>query len=69
MRIVALEFWDFRLTSAEAYFDAYLSGKTEAQSNEIAGVAFLDAVAATPSFDPSSPCGRSAKAYMATLDL
>jgi hypothetical protein len=57
------------LTSAEAYFDAYLSGKTEAQSNEIAGVAFLDAVAATPSFDPSSPCGRSAKAYMATLDL
>ena len=57
------------LTSAEAYFDAYLSGKSEAASNEIAGVAFLDAVAASPDFDPGSPCGVSAKAYMADLDL
>lgn len=57
------------LTAAEAYFDAYLDNETEAKANEIAGVAFLDAVAATPDFDPSSPCGRSAKAYMASLDL
>ena len=57
------------LNSAEAYFDAYLSGETEAKANEIAGVAFLDSVAATPDFDPSSPCGLSAKAYMASLDL
>jgi len=60
---------DVCLTSAEAYFDAYLSGKSEAASNEIAGVAFLDAVAASPNFDPGSPCGRSARAYMASLDL
>jgi len=57
------------LSSAEAYFEAFLSGKSEASANEIAGVAFLDAVAATPDFDPTSPCGRSAKAYMANLDL
>lgn len=57
------------LTSAEAYFDAYLSGASEAKANEIAGVAFLDAVAATPGFNPGSPCGISAKAYMANLDL
>ena len=57
------------LTSAEAYFDAYLAGESEAQANEIAGVAFLDAVANTPNFDPGSPCGKSAKAYMATLDV
>ncbi|MCP3661105.1 MAG: hypothetical protein GY696_01200, partial [Gammaproteobacteria bacterium] len=57
------------LNSAEAYFDAYLSGESEAKANEIAGVAFLDSVAATPDFDPSSPCGLSAKAYMASLDL
>jgi len=57
------------LTSAEAYFEAYLDGESEASANEIAGVAFLDAVADTPDFDPTSPCGRSAKAYMANLDL
>jgi hypothetical protein len=57
------------LASAEAYFDAYDKGATEAAANEIAGVAFLDAVAADPSFNPGSPCGISAKAYMATFDL
>jgi hypothetical protein len=60
---------DVCLTSAEAYFDAYLSGKSEAASNEIAGVAFLDAVSASSSYDPSSPCGVAARAYMANLDL
>merc|ERR1711962_1107003 len=57
------------LESAEAYFRAYVSGAGEAKSNEIAGVAFLDAVANSPDFDPGSPCGVSAKAYMATIDL
>lgn len=57
------------LASAEAYFDAYANGAGEAKANEIAGVAFLDAVAATPDFQPGSPCGISAKAYMATFDV
>ena len=57
------------LASAEAYFDAYTRGLPEAAANEIAGVAFLDAVAATPGFDPGSPCGISAKAYMANFNL
>jgi len=57
------------LASAEAYFDAYENGATEAAANEIAGLAFLDAVAATPDFNPGSPCGISAKAYMAAFDL
>lgn len=57
------------LTSAEAYFKAYLAGMSEARANEIAGIAFLDAVAATPDFDPGSPCGVSAKAYMRTLNI
>ena len=57
------------LASAEAYFDAYSKGAGEAKANEIAGVAFLDAVAATPGFNPGSPCGVSAKAYMATFGV
>jgi hypothetical protein len=57
------------LASAEAYFDAYEKGVGEAKANEIAGVAFLDAVAANPDFNPGSPCGISAKAYMATFGL
>ena len=60
---------DVCLTSAESYFKAYLAGKSEAHANEIAAVAFLDAVAASPNYDPGSPCGISAKAYMANLDL
>ena len=57
------------LTAAEAYFEAYVAGETEAKANEIAGVAFLDAVASSPDFSPTSPCGVSAKAYMANIDL
>jgi hypothetical protein len=57
------------LASAEAYFEAYLKGSTEAQANEIAGVAFLDAVESNPDFNPTSPCGKSAKAYMAKFDV
>merc|ERR1712198_323194 len=56
------------LASSEAYYEAYLAGKGEVASNEIAGIAFLDAVAASPDFDPGSPCGVSAKAYMANID-
>jgi hypothetical protein len=57
------------LASAEAYFDAYAKGVGEAKANEIAGLAFLDAVASTPDFNPGSPCGLSAVAYMAEFDL
>jgi len=57
------------LASAEAYFDAYSKGASELKANEAAGVAFLDAVEATPDFNPGSPCGKSAKAYMATIGL
>jgi hypothetical protein len=57
------------MASAEAYFDAYSRGVPEAAANEIAGVAFLDAVAANPDFNPGSPCGLSAKAYMAKFDI
>jgi hypothetical protein len=57
------------LASAEAYFDAHLKGATEAEANEIAGVAFLDAVEANPDYNPGSPCGKAAKAYMAKFDI
>ena len=57
------------LAAAEAYFNAYLGGSSEAQANEIAGVAFLDAVEANPDYNPTSPCGKSAKAYMAQFDI
>merc|ERR1712198_203732 len=56
------------LEATEAYYRAYLDGEGEVKSNEIAGVAFLDAVANSPDFDPGSPCGISAKAYMANVD-
>jgi len=56
------------LAAAEAYYDAYLAGEDELKANEIAAVAFLDAVAASPDYDPGSPCGISAKAYMAHVD-
>ena len=55
--------------SAEAYLEAHLSGKSEAKSNEAAGIAFLDAVANTPNYHPESPCGRSAETYMKSFDL
>jgi hypothetical protein len=57
------------LAATEAYFDAYVRGVGEAKANEIAGLAFLDAVAASPDFSPGSPCGLSAVAYMAEFDL
>jgi hypothetical protein len=57
------------MASAEAYFDAYSKGATEVKANEAAGVAFLDAVEANPDYNPQSPCGKSAKAYMATFGI
>jgi hypothetical protein len=57
------------LAAAETYFDAYLKGSTEAQANEIAGVAFLDAVEANPDYNPGGPCGKAAKAYMAKFHV
>jgi len=53
--------------SAEAYFTAYLSGAGEAAASEAAAVAYLEAVGANPGFDPESPCGVAAKAYIATF--
>lgn len=55
------------LAAAEAYFEAHLSGSSEEEANEAAGVAYLDAVSANPGFQPGSPCGQSAKAYIASL--
>lgn len=60
---------DVCLRSAEAYFDAYLAGMGEAKANELAGVAFLEAVASSKDFNPGSPCGVSARAYMDSIDL
>jgi len=56
-------------TAMEAYFDEYLDGKSEAKANQAAGIAFLDAVANTPSYSPQSPCGRSAETYMKNFEL
>merc|ERR1712034_297143 len=53
--------------SAEAYFNTYLTGAGEAASSEAAAVAYLEAVGANPGFDPESPCGRAAKAYIAAF--
>jgi len=53
--------------SAEAYFDAFVAGKGEAAANEAAAVAYLEAVDANPNFNPQSPCGRAAQAYIATF--
>merc|ERR1711973_770548 len=53
----------------EAYFDEYLVGKSEAKATQAAGIAFLDAVANTPSYSPQSPCGRSAETYMKNFEL
>merc|ERR1711925_2363 len=54
--------------SAEAYFNTYLTGAGEAASSEAAAVAYLEAVGANPGFDPESPCGLAAKAYIATFE-
>jgi len=56
-------------SAMEAYFDEYLAGKSEAKANQAAGIAFLDAVANTPSYSPQSPCGRSAETYMKNFEL
>ena len=53
--------------SAEAYFNTYLTGAGEAAASEAAAVAYLEAVDSNPSFDPESPCGRAAQAYIANF--
>ena len=53
--------------SAEAYFNTYLTGAGEAAASEAAAVAYLEAVDSNPSFDPESPCGRAAQAYIASF--
>jgi len=55
------------LAAGEAYIESHLAGDSEAKSREAAGVAYLDAVSSTPDFDPNSPCGVAAKAYIAEL--
>lgn len=57
------------LVAAEAYFDAFIAGHSEAKATEMAGSAFLEAVAQKPNFSQSSPCGKAAKAFMGSLDL
>merc|ERR1711962_1523185 len=53
------------LASAEAYFKAYSIGASDFAAKEAAGIAYLDAVARSPSFNPRSPCGVAANTYMA----
>ena len=53
--------------SAEAYIDAYLTGSGEDAANEAAAVAYLEAVDDNPKFNPKSPCGRAAEAYIAAF--
>jgi len=55
--------------AAEAYFDAYLEGMSEANANEAAGIAFLDAVATSKGYSPETPCGKAAVTYMKSFDL
>lgn len=50
--------------SAEAYFDAYIEKKSEADAAEAAAVAYLNALEENPNFDVESPCGKSAQAYI-----
>jgi hypothetical protein len=57
------------LASAEAFLEAHAAGASEAKANEAAGLAYLDAVAATPSFNPGSACGRAAQAYIANFGV
>ena len=52
------------LTAGEAYIESYLSGVGEAMAEEAAGIAFIDAVAASPSYSTASPCGKAARAYI-----
>jgi len=53
--------------SAEAYLDSFLAGADDATAREAAAVAYIAAVEANPNFDPKSPCGRAADAYIATF--
>merc|ERR1712241_803149 len=55
------------LAAGEAYIESHLAGDSEEKTREAAGVAYLDAVSSTPDFDPNSPCGVAAKAYIAEL--
>lgn len=52
------------LKAAEAYFDAFLAGASEAKATEAAGAAFIEAAAFSRDFDPNGPCAKSAQAYM-----
>jgi len=55
------------LAAGEAYIESHLAGESDEKTREAAGIAYLDAVASTPEFDPNSPCGVAAKAYIAEL--
>jgi len=50
--------------AATAYFDAYIENESEAEANEAAAVAYIDALEEDPDFDIGSPCGRAAQAYI-----
>ena len=51
----------------QAHKNSVVNGDSEEKTREAAGVAYLDAVSSTPDFDPNSPCGVAAKAYIAEL--
>jgi len=54
--------------ATEAYWDAYIEKRSEAEANEAAAVAYIETLNKTPNFDLESPCARSAEAYIAEFE-
>ena len=52
-----------------AYWDAYITHKSEAAANEAASIAYLETLDKNPSFDETSACARAAEAYIEEFDV
>jgi len=55
--------------STAAYMKAYKEKKNEDLASEAAAIAYLEALDKNPNFDPTSPCGKAAEAYIKTYSL
>merc|ERR1712106_807996 len=51
--------------ATEAYFDSYVTNKSESDANDAAAVAYIEALGKNPDFDENSSCGKAAAAYIA----
>ena len=49
--------------------DAYIDSKDEAQANEAAGIAYLEAIDKFPETDETSACAKSTQAYIDAFDV